>query len=210
MGIGCMAVPHDETDGPRMAVLVEGGLGILAVLLAWPLAVELRQFFPATAAELSRAALRGAIATIPLLAAFWWLVHADWPTAHRLRDQVDELIQALFPGSSVLPLAFVAILAGVSEELLFRGVLQTFAGRWTTPIVGLLVASVIFGLLHAMSWLYFALATIVGAYLGWLFYYFNDLVGPMTAHALYDFVALLYLTRWSKREKDIRDEQPED
>lgn len=205
-----MAERFDDTNGPRMAVLVEGGLGIVAVLLAWPLGVELREFFATSPAELFQAALRGMIATLPLLGGFWWLTHTDWPTAHRLQAQVHELVDAMFPGRRVLPLAFVAILAGVSEELLFRGVLQTVASRWTTPIFGLLVASAVFGLLHAMSWLYFTLAAIVGAYLGWLFYYFNELVAPMVAHALYDFVALVYLTRWGRKKKEPCDEQPGD
>jgi membrane protease YdiL (CAAX protease family) len=58
---------------------------------------------------------------------------------------------------------------------------------------------VLFGLLHALSKIYFALATLIGLGLGWMTWYFNDLVGPMVAHTVYDFLALLYLSRTAQR-----------
>jgi hypothetical protein len=101
----------------------------------------------------------------------------------------------MFPTGSIPQFAMVALLAGVGEELLFRGALQTKLGQWTTPIVGLLLTSVLFGLAHALSKLYFAFAVAVGAFLGWLAFQFNDLIAPMVAHGLYDFLALVYLSR---------------
>ena len=113
--------------------------------------------------------------------------------------QVEWLIQEMFPTASVAQLAMVALLAGVGEELLFRGVLQTKLITWTTPLIGLALASFFFGLAHALSKMYFAFAVAVGAFLGWLALYNHDLIAPMVAHALYDFVALLYLTLNRKR-----------
>jgi membrane protease YdiL (CAAX protease family) len=66
---------------------------------------------------------------------------------------------------------------------------------WTSPIIGLLLASFLFGLAHALSKLYFAFAIAVGMFLGWLALQFNDLTAPIIAHGLYDFVALVYLSR---------------
>ncbi|MEO7402767.1 MAG: CPBP family intramembrane glutamic endopeptidase, partial [Burkholderiales bacterium] len=89
----------------------------------------------------------------------------------------------------------VAALAGIGEELLFRGVIQTKLGDWMTPLIGLCLTSFLFGLAHALSKLYFAFAIIVGAFLGWLSLHYHDLVAPMVAHGLYDFVALVYLSK---------------
>lgn len=86
--------------------------------------------------------------------------------------------------------AFLAlsIAAGFSEEFLFRGVLQAKIGLWP--------AAAVFGLLHALSWTYLAIATAIGAYLGWLFQVSgNALLVPTIIHALYDFVALLLYKR---------------
>jgi membrane protease YdiL (CAAX protease family) len=61
--------------------------------------------------------------------------------------------------------------------------------------VGLVIASLLFGAMHAVSRVYFILATVIGFCFGWMTWYYHDLVGPMVAHGVYDFVALLYLTR---------------
>jgi membrane protease YdiL (CAAX protease family) len=58
-----------------------------------------------------------------------------------------------------------------------------------------LVASAAFGLAHFLTATYAALAAVAGLYLGTLFLLQGNLVVPIVAHALYDFVALLYLVR---------------
>jgi membrane protease YdiL (CAAX protease family) len=190
----------ENAAGFRLAILIEGSLGLAAILLAWLFDVPLRAQF-ATATESAWAAARGVVATLPLLAGFWWLVHAQSPGLRKLREQVLRMVREMFRDAPLGQLALVAGLAGVSEELLFRGVLQTLVGRWFTPLVGLVVASLIFGVLHAISRLYFVLATLVAAYLGWMLLEFGDLLAPIVTHALYDFVALAYLCRFAAHEK---------
>lgn len=184
-----------------MAVLVEGGLAVVALLLAWWFDVPLRQEFPTTDATLAWAVSRGLVATLPMLALFWWLIRSPRPAWQRLRQQVEWLVGELFPSGNLAQLALIALLAGVGEELLFRGVIQTKLSGWTTPLAGLALASLLFGTAHALSRLYFLLATLIGFYLGWLAMQPTDydLVAPMTAHAVYDFVALVYLSRAGRR-----------
>lgn len=188
--------PHRENSaGFRLAVVVEGALGLAAVGLATLFGVPLREQFVATPAGLVTGALLGVAATLPMLAVFWWMLDARWTPLVELRRIVTQMVRELFPRASIVELAIVAVLAGVSEELLFRGVLQSLVGRWTTPLVGLAVASLVFGGLHAISRIYFILATLIGVYLGWLLLRFDSLMVPIVAHGLYDFVALVYLTR---------------
>jgi membrane protease YdiL (CAAX protease family) len=193
----------ENPAGFRLAVVVEGALGLVAIGLAKLFGVPLRDQF----AALPRAAfdhlLWGMLATLPMLVLFWVMLDARWRPLVELKQQVRAMIRELFPRARVLELAIIAILAGVCEELLFRGVLQSLFTRWTTPLVGLIVASLVFGALHAVSRLYFALATVIGAYLGWLLVEFNDLTVPIVAHGLYDFVALLYLTRTQESEAPL-------
>lgn len=188
-----------RNDGFGMAVIVEGGIAVLAVLLAWLFQVTLREQFAAWGWPLLVAMGRGIVATIPMLCVFGALVHAKNAELRQLREHVEWMVREMFPRGSAAEFAMVAILAGVGEELLFRGVLQTKLIDWTTPLVGLWLSSLLFGLAHALSRLYFAFAVAVGLYLGWLAFQYGDLVGPMVAHALYDFVALLYLSRNAKR-----------
>ena len=178
-----------------MAVVVEGGLACIALLLAWLLQVPLREMFPPLGVPLVAAITRGLLATLPMLAIFWVLVNSSWPLLRELREQVQWLITEMFPAASIGQFAMVAVLAGVSEELLFRGVIQTKLGIWTTPLVALVITSILFGLAHALSKAYFIFAVIVGLFLGWLALHYNDLVAPMVAHGVYDFLALVYLSR---------------
>ena len=192
--------PPENTAGFRLAIVVEGALGLVAIGLAKLFGVPLREQFAAGPHALLDDVLLGVLATLPMLAMFWAMLDARWRPFVDLKNQVRAMVRELFPRARIIELAIIAILAGVSEELLFRGVLQTLVGRWTSPLIGLVIASLIFGAMHAVSRLYFVLATVIGAYLGWLFVEFDDLTVPIVAHGLYDFVALVYLTRSKESE----------
>jgi membrane protease YdiL (CAAX protease family) len=198
--------PYTENStGFRLAVVVEGSLGLAAVGLAALFGVSLRDQLAATPAGFRAGGLLGVVATLPMLAMFWWMVSAKWKSFVELNTQVTQLVRELFPRARLVELALIAVLAGVSEELLFRGVLQTVVAQWTTPLIGLAVASLVFGGLHAISRLYFVLATLIGVYFGGLLLECDDLTVPIVAHGLYDFVALVYLTR--ARESEVRSER---
>jgi len=80
---------------------------------------------------------------------------------------------------------FGALLSGGSEEFFFRGVLM--------PEIGLGASSVVFGLLHAVNWIYVAWAALIGAGLGLLATHGGSLVAPAVAHATFNLGALLVL-----------------
>jgi rhodanese-related sulfurtransferase len=162
-----MAENPQNSAGFRLAVLVEGGLGIAAVALAWLFNVSLRDLLPTTWPAAGTAVVRGVVATLPLLAGFWWLTSSRSPGLVRLRQQVEGMLEAMFARAPLVELAFIALLAG---------------------------------LLHSLSRLYLVLATLVGAYFGALTWWYHDLIAPMVAHGLYDFVALVYLTRNRTRQ----------
>jgi membrane protease YdiL (CAAX protease family) len=191
-----------RSDGFAMAVVVEGGLALIAVVAAWIFRVSLRDMFPAAGPPLVSAIVRGLLATLPMLVIFWLLVNSNWPLMRQLREQVQWLIDEMFPSRSIRQFAMVAILAGVGEELLFRGTLQSIFRNWTSPIIGLVITSLLFGLAHALSKLYFLFAVAVGAFLGWMTLKYNDLVAPMVAHGVYDFLALVYLSRRKSHPTD--------
>lgn len=181
-----------------MAVLFEGGLAVVAVVLGWLLDVPLGVELHSPQSTIPATIFQGVVATLPLLALFWCLVRSRHPALQRLRRQVEWVVGELFGGAGIVPLALVAVLAGVGEELLFRGVLLPVITRWTMPLVGLLASSLLFGLAHALSVVYFLLTTLVGVYFAWLTLRYG-LPVAMLAHGLYDFVALVYLSRRRRR-----------
>jgi hypothetical protein len=137
----------------------------------------------------------GIAATAPLLLLLGWCLRTRVGPVARLVRTVEERVAPLFVGSSATTVALVAALAGVGEEALFRGVIQTAlldrVPAWAA--VGLTAAA--FGLAHALSLTYALLAALVGGYLGWLHLVSGNLLVPILAHGFYDFVALQILLR---------------
>lgn len=179
------------------AALVEGAIGGVAVLLAWWLEVPLR-----TGWCLDRASVAtGLAAACPLLVVMWLVLR--WPVGpfRELKKLVEEFVIPLFRTGGLADFALISLLAGIGEELLFRGVVQRgLAASWG-PWVACGAAAVLFGLCHALNLGYCILATAIGAYLGWLERATGNLLTPIIAHAVYDFLALVYLIR-------IRHHQP--
>lgn len=136
----------------------------------------------------------GLLACGPMLAGLALALRSSWPPLVRLRRSMDEFA-TLLSRCTLLDLALISVLAGVGEEALFRGVMQT----GLIPAVGLPAAvaltSVVFGMAHYLSLTYAAYAALVSVYLGALLIYTDNLLVPVVAHAAYDFVALIYLTR---------------
>jgi membrane protease YdiL (CAAX protease family) len=92
-----------------------------------------------------------------------------------------------------MDLLAIATLAGVGEEMLFRGVFQGVLSRWAGVGVGLTLASALFGVLHAITFTYAVLAALAGAFLGALWLWTGNLLTPIIVHTLYDFLLLVYL-----------------
>ena len=62
---------RQQSDGFPMAVVVEGGLALVAAFLAWLFGVRLRDQFPIGGQPLAVAVGRGVLAALPMLALFW-------------------------------------------------------------------------------------------------------------------------------------------
>jgi membrane protease YdiL (CAAX protease family) len=163
----------------------------VALAFGWLLGVD-----PwSTLAWSTRSMALGVAAAIPA----WLAVVA----IHRLRPGplepmmrlVDELLVPAFARWTVGELLLVSVLAGVGEELLFRGVLQPALAGPLGPWWALMAASLVFGLVHALSASYAVFATLMGLWLGVLWIASGNLVVPIVAHAAYDFLTLVYLRR---------------
>lgn len=178
-------------------ILFESLLGVLAVLVGWWLGIFP---WPPALASVRPSAVTigwGVVATVPLVVMLLLAERIRWAPLARLSDLVKQQILPLLSGASVGDLLALSAAAGVGEELLFRGLLQTWLAH--TAAVGnvgaVLLAAVLFGMLHRITWTYAILATLVGCYLGWLLVACDTLWVPIIAHGLYDFIALIYLRR---------------
>ena len=114
------------------------------------------------------------------------IVYRIWGEYRRSADQYLALVlkPLIFPD-----LIWLGLLPGLSEELLFRGVmLPQFGYDW----VGILLSAACFGVLHMSNfkqWSYVVWATIVGSALGWSAIATGNLLVPIVAHVLTNFIS---------------------
>jgi hypothetical protein len=173
------------------AALFELGLGVVALLLGALVGIN-----PAQRLELSLpGTLLGLAATLPLVLLFLLFLRGDLPSLKRIRQLLFGLLRPVAPALSLPMALLLGGAAGVGEELLFRGLLQEGLSTLLGAIPGLLLASLIFGLLHAVTPVYAVFATFLGVVLGALFLYSASLLPSLLAHALYDAAGLIMLRR---------------
>ncbi len=190
---------HDRDAGLRSAVFFEGLLGAGAVFFGWLIGfypLDLIQLDESLFADLGFALL----ITAPMGAIFVLLARYPLGPFRDIRRHMDEIIVPLFHRLSIFDLLLISLLAGVGEELLFRGLLQPAIGYWTGPIGGLIAASVLFGLAHLITPTYAIMAGLMGAVIGWASMYTENLLTAIVIHAAYDFIALTFFLKVVHRD----------
>lgn len=114
------------------------------------------------------------------------IVYRLWPAYRRSSDFYLEFVlkPLLF-----LDIIWVGLLPGLSEELLFRGVMLPAIGL---NITGVVFTSLCFGVLHlsgSQQWPYVTWATIVGIALGFSAVLTHNLLVPIVAHTFTNLIS---------------------
>jgi uncharacterized protein len=94
----------------------------------------------------------------------------------------------IFKNRSTLHIAWIAAVVAISEELLFRGVIQTK--------VGLILASLIFAIIHyryLFNWFLFTNIVILSLFIGYLYEWSNNLALTIVMHFTIDFLLGIYI-----------------
>lgn len=136
-----------------------------------------------------------------LLVLLWQLAGRWLSTARELEEKLATLLGGLTRADAL----GLAVLSGFAEELFFRGAVQM--------TLGLIPATLIFGLLHTGSgkafrlWTLFAL--IAGLVLGGLMAWRGNLLAPIVAHILVNAVNLRRLARRNSFENSAAAATPD-
>jgi len=190
-------VTDDRRTFLMLATLFQGAICLLALGVGWLLGTSPFEHWQMNLHSLGY----GVAGAIPMLLMF--AVTYLYPVGP-LKAIKEFLIEALGPSLSECAwydLIWVAFLAGFSEELMFRGVIQKslgYFGWW----VALLVSNVLFGMAHAITLTYVLLAALLGIYLGLLFEVAGqqNLLVPIVTHTIYDLIAF-FVVRQSFRNR---------
>lgn len=107
------------------------------------------------------------------------LIYRLWPA---YRQSADFYLELVIKPLAVPDLVWLGLLPGMSEELLFRGVMLPAIGlTW----FGLAISSLCFGVLHfsgSQHWSYVVWATVIGVVLGLSAIASGNLLIPILAH----------------------------
>ncbi len=125
------------------------------------------------------------------------IIYRLWPAYRHSADIYLELVikPLIWPD-----LIWLGLLPGLSEELLFRGVMLPALGM---NMMALIISSLIFGILHlsgAGQWPYVVWATVVGFSLGYLALITGNLFVPIFAHIITNLVSSFL---WKLNHRDL-------
>ncbi|MBN1965327.1 MAG: CPBP family intramembrane metalloprotease [Anaerolineae bacterium] len=160
------------------------GLGVVMVVVAFVWMNLIRREELEAALRLSDVAwlLPGAGAGVVFAAVVWWLGH-DLPAMQRIAQMLARALD--LKAMRFRHVFWFSLLAALPEEVLFRGAVQA--------TLGLVLAALIFGALHALTVLYFVYAAGAGLFLGLLYQWTGTLWTPIGAHFTIDLVMFLLL-----------------
>lgn len=117
--------------------------------------------------------------------------------AMTFEDQAKDTLKAILdmksPGVFLINFVLIAILPGIGEELIFRGILQKeLSGILRNPIAALWIAAFIFSAIH-LQFEGFLPRMALGAVLGYLYYWTRNLWVPMIAHAFNNGIQVVWI-----------------
>jgi membrane protease YdiL (CAAX protease family) len=189
----------------QWAVLFEGGLSILALFIGFLFGLNLWSglVFDVTTVFY----ILGL--TLPLIVCYFILLWLPFECLKKIDQLICELFQQYMIHFSVWQIAILSVAAGLGEELLFRSLLQSgiYAAvtNGTINPIGLelltdyrlmsvlVLVSILFGAAHAVTITYFFLAFIISIYLGVILILTGNIIIPISIHALYDFLVLVFI-----------------
>lgn len=109
-----------------------------------------------------------------------WMINSE----KQAENLTKQLLNVNTWGGFLSNILVIAVLAGVGEELLFRGVLQKILIKWTRNIhIGIFITAILFSAIH-LQFFGFIPRLILGALLGYLYVWSRSLWVPIIAHAM--------------------------
>jgi membrane protease YdiL (CAAX protease family) len=177
--------PHLEPLTRTQILMAMGLTAVVLLLLSrlWLLLDRSTTLLPLSGSGFSilwGIGLGGAITLASSIAYHFW---ADY------RQSADYYLALILKPLALPDLIWLGLLPGMSEELLFRGVMLPAIGlNW----FGLLISSLCFGVLHysgSQHWAYVIWATIIGSVLGGSAIASGNLLVPIVAHITTNFIS---------------------
>ena len=151
----------------------------------WRATFKLR---PATPVGLLAGALLGT-GLVPIIGLLSRLQRLVWPADSDMEKFMNDLFVPVLQAHPFLTPILVGALAGIFEELLFRGPIQTALMRKSSPRLAITITALIFAAAH-LDLHGLALRAVLGIILGWIVWRTGSIFPAMLMHGLFDAVTL--------------------
>jgi len=175
----------------RTQILIAMGVTALLLLIVSKLWLQFGNFALLPMQFTITALLKGFAVALTIAIASW-VVYRIWSAYRRSANFYLELVLKPLNWADLI---WVGLLPGLSEELLFRGVMLPAFGL---NLVAVIVSSLCFGVLHLSGteqWPYVIWATAVGFLLGCSALYTGNLLVPIVAHVITNLFSS-YFWKW--------------
>ena len=207
---------NDRRSFLGMGLGIEAAVLLIGLGLGWLVGIDPRSHCRWT----PEAIVWGVVATGPLLLIFGVAYAVAWPPFRRIREMLVRLLGPPLAACRWHDLLILAALAGLCEEVLFRGVIQPWMAGVDAAAVGssgflvaLVGSNLLFALLHPVTPAYATLVGLLGCYLGLVGLVDvlpaggeasgqGNLAVPILAHGLYDFIAFLVIAAESRKRAE--------
>ncbi len=173
-----------------MATLFEGGLLILALMSGWVFSINPLEHWRLEGVGLTVALLGVLPLYVPLTRVLNRPCELAW--VNEIKQLMIQMLGDCLRQCRRRELLYVAGLAGVAEEVFFRGLLQAGLEQEFGLPSALLFSNLLFAAVHWVTPGYALLAGGAGLYLGISLYFTGEpnLLIPVVIHAVYDYLAL--------------------
>jgi len=136
-----------------------------------------------------------------------WVSPAFEEWAKTMEQEMEELTKLLTQFSSfggfLLGFIVIAVIPGVGEELVFRGLVQPKLQTITkNPHVAIWLTAFLFSAIHFQFYGFFP-RMLLGAFFGYIFYWSGNLLYPVFAHFINNGFTLLMLYLYHQRVTDF-------
>jgi membrane protease YdiL (CAAX protease family) len=189
----------NRTSFLTLAIVLEGGLAVVALILGRLTGTDPLNHFTFNWPALTWAVVGTTPLVLFFMLSYRFPVGPLWPIKEFLVKTLGPYLNTCY----WYDLLLIALLAGVCEELFFRGFLQPWIESIGGGTVSLLGSNLVFALVHFITPAYALLAGLMGVYLGLLLDASGqrNLFIPILAHTIYDFLAFVVVARTFRLEQ---------
>ncbi|MDJ0728360.1 MAG: CPBP family intramembrane metalloprotease [Crocosphaera sp.] len=195
-----MTNPNSSDMEPLTRTQILVVMGVTAIILL--IIAKVWQYFGSIALlkiQFSKNGLLFGVALAGIIIVASSIIYRLWPA---YRQSADSYLQLVLKPLVWPDLIWLGLLPGLSEELLFRGVMLPALGY---DLLAVILSSLVFGVLHlsgSQQWPYVVWATIVGFGLGYSALVTDNLLVPIAAHIITNWVSSA-LWKFNNRSSDV-------